>query len=397
MTRPDPVALTQRYELGVYARYPVAFVRGEGCRLWDADGKVYLDLFAGLAVTNLGHAHPAIVQAIREQAASLLHVSNLYYTEPKARLLELLCTHSFADRAFLGNSGAEANEAALKIARRYGVGRRGGRYEIIATHGSFHGRTFATLTATGQEKHRVGFDPLLPGIRLAPFGDATALAAEITDRTIAIMLEPIQGEGGVVVPGAGFLREVRELCDRHGLLLILDEVQTGIGRTGRLFAHEHAGIAPDILTLAKALGSGLPIGATLVRADVADEMGPGSHGSTFGGNPVACAAAIRTLEVLLGEGVLEHCRDIGRYFGDRLRRLAADVGAVRAVRGLGLMWGMEIDRPARPIVEACLAEGLIINVTAERVLRFLPPLIISRAEVDEACAILERVLGTHLG
>jgi predicted acetylornithine/succinylornithine family transaminase len=392
MTRVDPIALTQARELGVYARYPVAFVRGEGCRLWDVDGKTYLDLFAGLAVTNLGHAHPAIVEAIRKQAASLLHVSNLYYTEPKARLLDLLCTHSFADRAFLSNSGAEANEAALKIARRYGSARSGGRYEIIATHGSFHGRTFATLTATGQEKHRVGFDPLLPGIRLAPFGDATALAGEINDRTIAIMLEPIQGEGGVVVPAAGFLRAVRDLCDRHGLLLILDEVQTGIGRTGKLFAYEHAGIVPDIVTLAKALGSGLPIGATLVRAEVAGEMGAGSHGSTFGGNPVACAAAVRTLEVLLGEGVLEHCRDVGEYFGERLRRLAASVGAVQTVRGLGLMWGMELDRPGRPIVEACLAEGLVINVTAERVLRFLPPLIISRAEVDDACAILERVL-----
>ncbi len=397
MTSADPIALTQRYELGVYARYPVAFVRGEGCRLWDTDGKAYLDLFAGLAVTSLGHAHPAIVQAIQAQAASLLHVSNLYYTLPKARLLELLCTHSFADRAFLSNSGAEANEAALKIARRYGSARAGGRYEIIATHGSFHGRTFATLTATGQEKHRVGFDPLLPGIRLAPFGDVRALAAEITDRTIAIMLEPIQGEGGVVVPGDRFLREVRDLCDRQGLLLILDEVQTGIGRTGKLFAYEHAGIVPDILTLAKALGSGLPIGATLVRADIAGEMGPGSHGSTFGGNPVACAAAVRTLEVLLGEGLLEHCRDVGRYFGDRLRDIAAGVDGARAVRGLGLMWGMELDRPARPIVEACLTEGLVINVTAERVLRFLPPLVISRAEVDEGCAILEQVLKTHLG
>jgi acetylornithine aminotransferase len=397
MTRVDPIALTQARELGVYARYPVAFVRGEGCRLWDVDGKTYLDLFAGLAVTNLGHAHPAIVEAIQKQAANLLHVSNLYYTQPKARLLDLLCTHSFADRAFLSNSGAEANEAALKIARRYGSARGGGRYEIIATHGSFHGRTFATLTATGQEKHRVGFDPLLPGIRLAPFGDATALAAEITDRTIAIMLEPIQGEGGVVVPAAGFLQAVRDLCDRHGLLLILDEVQTGIGRTGKLFAHEHAGIVPDIVTLAKALGSGLPIGATLVRAEVAGEMGAGSHGSTFGGNPVACAAAVRTLEVLLGEGVLEHCRDVGEYFGERLRRLGAGTGAVRSVRGLGLMWGMELDRPGRPIVEACLTEGLVINVTAERVLRFLPPLVISRAEVDEACGILERVLGKLAG
>jgi acetylornithine aminotransferase len=237
---------------------------------------------------------------------------------------------------------------------------------------------------------------LLPGIRLAPFGDAAALAAEITDRTIALMLEPIQGEGGVVVPSSGFLRDVRELCDRHGLLLILDEVQTGLGRTGRLFAYEHAGIVPDIVTLAKALGSGLPIGATLARADVAGEMGPGSHGSTFGGNPIACAAAVRTLEVLLGEGVLERSRELGPYLGERLRRLAARFPAVRAVRGMGLMWGMELDRPARPVVEACLREGVVINVTAERVLRLLPPLVVSRAELDEGCRILERVLGQLL-
>jgi acetylornithine/N-succinyldiaminopimelate aminotransferase len=397
MTTQEIIAKSQAYELNVYARYPVAFVRGKGCRLWDADGKEYLDLFAGLAVTNLGHGHPAIVQAVQEQVATLMHASNLYYTEPAARLVEILCQHSFAERVFLSNSGAEANEAALKLARRYGSSRPGGRYEIIAAHGSFHGRTLATLTTTGQEKHRVGFDPLLPGIRLVPYDDVDALAQAVSDITVAVILEPIQGEGGVVTPGPDYLRQVRELCDRHGILLILDEVQVGIGRTGRLFAHEHAAITPDILTLAKALGGGLPIGATLTRDEIAASMGLGAHGSTFGGNPVACAAACRVIEVLLGDGVLEHCGQVAAYLADRLRGLADAYPMIRGMRGQGLILGLEIDRPARPIVEACLADGLVINATADRVLRFLPPLTIARDEIDQALSILERQLDRASG
>jgi predicted acetylornithine/succinylornithine family transaminase len=396
MSTTDILGRSRAHELNVYARFPVAFVRGAGCRLWDADGKVYLDLFSGLAVTSLGHSHPALVRAIQEQAATLMHVSNLFYTEPAARLTELLCRNSFADRVFLCNSGAEANEAALKLARRYGSRERGGRFEIIAAHGSFHGRTLATLTATGQERHRTGFEPLLPGIRLVPYNDVAALAQAVNDTTVAVMLEPIQGEGGVITPAEDYLCRVRELCDRHELLLILDEVQTGIGRTGRLFAYEHAGITPDIVTLAKALGGGLPIGATLSRAAVSEAMEPGSHGSTFGGNPIACAAATRTLETLLGEGLLENCERMGAYLADCLRALAARLPAIRAVRGQGLMLGMELDRPGRPLVEACLAEGLVINCTADRVLRFLPPLIITREEIDEGCRILERVLAPAL-
>jgi len=397
MTTEEIIRKSREHELDVYARYPVAFVRGQGCRLWDADGKVYLDLFAGLAVNNLGHCHPEIVRAVQEQVAKLSHASNLYYTEPAARLVELLCRHSFADRVFLSNSGAEANEAALKIARRHGFSSKGGRNEIIAAHGSFHGRTLATLTATGQEKHRVGFEPLLPGIRLVPYDDIDALTRAVSESTVAIMLEPIQGEGGVVLPAPDYLRRVREICDRHGLLLILDEVQVGLGRTGRMFAHEHACITPDIMTLAKALGGGLPIGATLTRGDVAASMGLGAHGSTFGGNPVVCAAAVRTLEVLLEEGVVENCARVGTYFAERLRTMAGNVPMVREVRGQGLILGMEIDRPGRPIVDACLEEGLVINCTADRVLRFIPPLIISREEIDEACTILERVLGRAAG
>ncbi len=397
MTTDEIISASRAHELDVYARYPVAFVRGQGCRLWNAEGKAYLDLFAGLAVNNLGHCHPAIVQAVQQQTATLMHVSNLYHTEPAARLVDLLCRHSFADRVFLSNSGAEANEAAMKMARRFGSTRRGGRYEIIAAQGSFHGRTFATVTATGQEKHRVGFDPLLPGIRLVSYDDVDALAAAVGDATVAVLLEPVQGEGGVVIPKPDYFRRVRDLCDERGLLLILDEVQVGVGRTGALFAYQHTDITPDILTLAKALGGGLPIGATLAREDIAATMSRGAHGSTFGGNPVACAAAVRVLEVLLGDGVLENAARIGTYLSERLRALAARFPMVRDVRGQGLILGMELDRPARPIVEACLEDGLLINVTADRVLRFVPPLIISRDEIDEACTILERVLTRMAG
>ncbi len=392
MTTDEIIDSIQRRELDVYARYPVAFARGVGSRLWDTDGKAYLDFFCGLAVTSLGHCHPAIVETIRTQAGLLLHVSNLFHHEPKARLLELLCRHSFADRVFLCNSGAEANETAMKLARRYGFAAGGGRYEILAALGSFHGRTLATLAVTGQEKHRAGFEPLLPGTRLVPFGDLGALERALTRETVAIMLEPIQGEGGVIVPPDDYLAGVRALCDSEGILLILDEVQVGLGRTGRLFAYETAGIRPDIVTLAKALGSGVPIGATLVCERVAATMTVGMHGSTFGGNPLACAVAARTLEIILDDGVLERARRAGARLAAALGAIAARRPLVRAVRGQGLLLGMELDRPARPIVEACLGEGLVLNATAERVLRVLPPLVVTDEEIDEGCAILEGVL-----
>jgi predicted acetylornithine/succinylornithine family transaminase len=392
MTTDEIIDSIRRRELDVYARYPVAFARGVGSRLWDTDGKAYLDFFCGLAVTSLGHCHPAIVETIRAQAGRLLHVSNLFHHEPKARLLELLCGHSFADRVFLCNSGAEANETAMKLARRYGFAAGGGRYEILAALGSFHGRTLATLAVTGQEKHRAGFEPLLPGTRLVPFADLGALERSLTRKTVAIMLEPIQGEGGVIVPPDDYLAGVRALCDREGLLLILDEVQVGLGRTGRLFAYETAGIRPDIVTLAKALGSGVPIGATLVSESVAAAMTLGMHGSTFGGNPLACAVAARTLEILLEDGVLERGRRAGARLAAALEAIAGRRPLVRAVRGRGLLLGMELDRPARPIVEACLGEGLVLNATAERVLRVLPPLVVTDEEIDEGCDILERVL-----
>jgi predicted acetylornithine/succinylornithine family transaminase len=391
MTNAEVIARSAAHEVGVYARQPVAFVRARQCELWDADGRRYLDFFSGLAVNNLGHCHPAVVEAVQRQAATLMHASNVYYTAPAAELCALLCRVSFAERVFLCNSGAEANEAAMKLARRWGARDGGGRYEIIATTGSFHGRTFATLTATGQEKYHAGFQPLLPGIRLVPYDDLAATAAAVRDETVAILVEPIQGEGGVVVPSPGYLPGLRALADRHDLLLVLDEIQCGLGRTGRLFAHEQAGITPDVMTLAKALGGGLPIGATCTTARIAAALTPGSHGSTFGGNPVAAAAGVAALGALADPALLAHVEAVGRHFRARLEAIVGR-GGVREVRGLGLMLGAVLDRPGGPVVERCLAAGLLVNCTAERVLRFLPPLVITREEVDEGFTILERAL-----
>ena len=393
MTNAEILAASAAHEIGVYARQPVAFVRGRGAELWDADGKRYLDFFAGLAVNNLGHCHPAVVEAVRAQATTLLHASNVYYTAPAVELAALLCRHSFAERVFLCNSGAEANEAAMKLARRWGS-EHGGRYEILSTTGSFHGRTFATLTATGQEKYHQGFQPLLPGIRLVPYDDAAAMASAVRDETVAILVEPIQGEGGVNVPAPGYLPRLRDLADRHELLLIFDEVQCGMGRTGRLFAHEHVGVPPDILTLAKALGGGLPIGATCTTARIAAVLTAGAHGTTFGGNPVACAAALAAVDELARPALLQHVREVGAYFADRLRALAAKLPVIREVRGVGLMLGAELTRPGAAVVERCLRDGLLINCCADRVLRFVPPLVVTRAQVDEGFAVLERALAT---
>jgi predicted acetylornithine/succinylornithine family transaminase len=392
MTNREIVETTDRTQVQVYARYPVAFVRGEGARLWDADGRSYLDFFSGLAVNNLGHAHPRVLAAIRAQSEKLLHASNVYYNEPAARLGQLLTEHSFAERVFFCNSGAEANEAAIKLARRHGFERLGGRYEILTMFDSFHGRTIATLSATAQEKYQSGFQPLLAGFRYVPFGDVEAVAGALRDETVAILVEPIQGEGGVNVPPDGYLRRLRELCDERGLLLILDEVQTGMGRTGALFAHEHEGIVPDIITIAKALGGGVPIGAMLTTAAVGSALDSGSHGSTFGGNPLACAAGVAVLEALLGDGVLENCRAIGQRLRERLEKLRAELPIIRAVRGRGLILGIEIDRPGRPRVAAALERGLVINCTAERVIRLLPPLTLTAAEADEGLCILEEIL-----
>jgi predicted acetylornithine/succinylornithine family transaminase len=391
VTNQNIIDLNTQYLCTTYARFPVAFVRGQGCRLWDADGKAYLDFFASLAVMNLGQCHPAVVKAVCDQVSTLTHISNLHHTIPQGRLAELLCRNSFADKVFFCNSGAEANEAAIKLARKYGGDKRDGRYEIITTLGSFHGRTMAAISATGQEKVRQGFAPHLEGFRYVPFDDMAATEAAISERTIAILVEPIQGEGGVNVPHTGYLKELRDLCDRNGLLLIFDEVQTGMGRTGKLFAYEHEGVEPDIMTLAKALGGGLPIGAMLARGAVAESFNLGSHGSTFGGNAVSCAAGVAVVNTLIG-GVLDNCRAMGEYFTQRLLALKEKFSFITNIRGRGLIIGVELDRDGTAIADACLKEGLLINCTVGKVLRFIPPLIVTKAEIDEGFAVLEKVL-----
>ncbi|HEX2226620.1 MAG TPA: acetylornithine transaminase [Candidatus Binatia bacterium] len=393
MNNRDVVKLTDKYVAQTYTRYPMALVRGKGARVWDADGKEYLDLLAGIAVNSLGHCHPAVVRAIQQQSRKLVHVSNLYHIQPLSELARQLCRNSFAERVFFCNSGAEANEAAIKLARRYGSEHLGGRYEILSAQNSFHGRTLATLTATGQEKVRAGYDPLPTGFRQIPFNDLRA-AEEAIDpqKTAGILVEPIQAEGGVILADEYYLHGLRELCDRRGLLLIFDEVQTGMGRTGKLFGYEHFGVTPDIMTLAKALGGGLPLGAMLAREDVAKSFKPGSHASTFGGNPVACSAGLAVLNALLEGGVLKNCAKMSKLFVNGFERLRARVSCVRGVRGKGLLLGLELDTDGSKIVDACMEEGLLLNCTASKVLRFAPPLTITPKEVERGLAILEKVL-----
>jgi len=393
MKNHDVAKLTDKYVAQTYARYPIALVRGKGARVWDADGKEYLDFLAGIAVNSLGHCHPAVVRAIQQQSRKLLHVSNLYHILPQSELARELCRHSFADRVFFCNSGAEANEAAIKLARRHGGAHLGGKYEILSAHNSFHGRTLATLTATGQEKVRAGYDPLPPGFRQIPFNDLGAAEAAIDEqKTVGILVEPIQGEGGIVVPDEGYLRGLRELCDRRGLLLLFDEVQTGMGRTGKLFGYEHFGVTPDIMTLAKALGGGLPLGAMLAREAVAKSFIPGSHASTFGGNPLACSAGMAVIQTLLQGGVLKNCVKMATVFVEGLGRLRDRFSFVKAIRGKGLMLGLELEMEGTKIVEACMQEGLLINCTAYKILRFVPPLTIKQKEIDHGLGILEQVL-----
>jgi acetylornithine aminotransferase len=387
---------SDKYVMRTYGRYPIVPVKGEGCRLWDADGKVYLDFLAGVAVNNLGHCHPKVVKAIQEQAATLIHCSNYYQIPQQIELAELLCSLSFADRAFFCNSGAEANEAAIKLARKYSRDTTGRpeRYGIITAADSFHGRTMATVSATGQEKVQRFFDPLLHGFTHVPFNDIPALAAAITDDTCAVMLEPIQGEGGVNIPAPDYLARVRELCDRHNLLLILDEVQVGMGRTGKLFAHEYFGVSPDIMTLAKALAGGAPIGTMLAREPISAAFVPGTHGSTFGGNPLVCAAALATVRTLLEDGILNRTEEIGEYLQRELEALQVRFPAVvKNVRGIGLMIGMGLNVPGGEIVKKGHERGLLLNVTHDTVLRFVPPLTVTKAEVDEMIVILSSILG----
>lgn len=391
MNNAEIVGLAHANLANTYGCTPLAFVRGHGAYLFDADGNRYLDFFCGLAVTSLGHGHPRVVRAIRDQAEKVTHVSNVFHTEPMARLAARLGAAFGDGRIFFGNSGAEANEAALKLARRWGHG-NGGRFEIIATLGSFHGRTFGTLSATGQEKYHIGFQPLVPGFKLVPYDDVAAIERALSNQTVAIMVEPIQGEGGVVMPHVDYLGRLREVCDRNKLLLIVDEVQTGMGRTGKLFAYQHAGIKPDIITLAKALGGGLPIGAMIAKSEIAAVLTPGTHGSTFGGNPVACSAALGVLDALEQDGVIANAAEVGGYLISRLREIAKACPNVRQVRGLGMIIGVVLNHEAKGVVEACLKEHLIVNGTADNVLRLLPPLNLTREEADNGLAIIERAL-----
>ncbi len=397
MNNKDIIALTDAHVATTYGRFPVAMVRGEGARLWDADGREYLDFVAGLAVCNVGHCHPKVVEAITEQAGRLIHVSNLFHIEPQSVLAALLAEHSFADRAFFCNSGAEANEAAIKLVRKYFSSKSESRHRLVTMEKSFHGRTFGALAATGQKKFQTGFEPLLEKFTYVPFNDLAAADAAIDDDTAAVLVEPIQGEGGVNLPGDGYLAGLRELCDRKGALLVYDEVQVGMGRTGKLFAYEHYGAAPDIMTLAKGLAGGVAIGAMLATDEVASAFTPGSHASTFGGNPLATAAAVAAIKATLDEGMLANCTRVGAYLMGRLREIKDKYGFVREVRGRGLIIGMELAEPGAPVVAECLKRGLLINCAAERTLRFLPPLIITESDVDEMLTTLVPVLEEVLG
>ena len=380
--------LADRYLMQTGRRLPVTFVRGRGCLLYDDAGREYLDLVAGIAVNLLGHAHPEVVAAVTKQSAELIHTSNLYFTQPQVELARRLVDLSFPSRVFFCNSGAEANEAAIKLARKWGTRNRDGAFEIITTTGSFHGRTLATVTAGGQHKYSDPFQPLPDGFVHVAYNDAEAIEAATTEKTVAVMLEPVMGEIGVIPAAAGYLERVRVWCDRKNLLLILDEVQTGLGRTGRWFAHQHASIAPDVMTLAKGLGGGLPIGACLAspRADVFE---PGDHGSTFGGNPLACAAATAVLHVIERDGLVGHAAEMG----DLLRSTLGDIGA-KDVRGVGLMQAFEFEEPkAKPFQNACLEAGLIVNAVDDHSVRLVPPLIIGANEIDRAQSVMRKVAG----
>lgn len=386
--------LEARYIMNTYNRQEdctLFLVKGEGCLVWDNKGKEYLDFVGGLAVNLLGHCHPDVVAAICSQAGELIHASNLYYTRPQAELARILVEHSAGDQVFFANSGAEANEAAIKLARKF---HHPGRHKIITARHSFHGRTLATVTATGQRKYQRGFAPLPDGFSYALFNDLASFEQLVDRETAAIMIEPVQGEGGIHVAAPAFIRGLRELCDRTGMLLIFDEVQCGLGRTGRLWAYEHYGAAPDIFTTAKGLGGGMPIGAMLARSGVAEVFKPGDHASTFGGNPVTCRAALAVLDILLKESFLEQVHEKGRFFMAGLRRLGSSFpDLVGEVRGLGLMAALELREPlAGPAQQSCQEKGLLVNAIGDKILRFLPPLIAAEAELDQALAILEQVL-----
>jgi predicted acetylornithine/succinylornithine family transaminase len=383
----------QSYLMNTYSRQPLVLVKGRGATVYDSDGREYLDFLAGVAVNNLGHCHPRVVVALQKQAQRLMHVSNHFHIEPQVNLAKALVKNSFADKVFFCNSGAEAIEAAIKLARRYSREvLKKDRFEVITCFGSFHGRTYGAVSATAQEKFHQGFEPMVPGFRFVPFNDVKAVEEAVTEKTCAILVEPVQGEGGVNVPSPGYLKALREICDKHGLLLLLDEIQTGMGRTGRLFACEHEGVTPDVMALAKGLGSGMPIGALLASDKAAQGFTPGSHGSTFGGNPLACAAGLASLETLLEDDIIiQNVGELGSHFVKGLGSLKGRYPFIRDVRGKGLLIGMELDFDGKEIVTECLKQGFLINCTMNTVLRFIPPLIISVEEIDRLVNALDGI------
>jgi predicted acetylornithine/succinylornithine family transaminase len=385
------IALAKKYVIGNYTRYPVCLVRGEGSWVWDAEGNRYLDFFPGWGCGILGHCPPRVVEAVREQVAQLIHVPNTWYTEPQVLLARALSERTdFAGQCFFCNSGAEANEAAIKLARLNG--RPKGRYKVVTFTGSFHGRTMGALTATAQPKYHAGVEPMLPGFAYAPFDDLDATAKLIDAETAAVLVEPIQGEGGVNLPPAGFLEGLRELCDRHGLLLIFDEVQTGTGRTGKWYAHQHWGVRPDIVTLAKALAGGVAMGGLVAKPEVAEKLKPGTHAATFGGNPLAARAALATIETIEQDGLLDRAVQIGEKFRSRFLALKEKCPLVTDVRVKGAMIGLELAVEGAPVVQACIQKGLLVNCTHQTVIRLLPAVNITDDQIDEGCDTLDEVL-----
>ena len=394
MDTKDITDLFDKYVVPNYPRKPVVLVKGEGSHVWDSDGKRYLDLFPGWGCDGLGHCHPKVAQAIAEQAGKLIHVDNTFYNELQGKLAQIISTRSFGGKFFFCNSGAEANEGAIKFARIF---TEPARNTVITMRDSFHGRTLATITATGQDKYHQGIGPLSPGFAYVPYNDIDAVANAIDDETCAVMIEPVQGEGGVNLADESYIAKLRELCDGTNVLLIFDEVQTGCGRLGEYFAHTLFGVEPDLMTLAKALAGGVAMGAIEARPDIADKIVPGLHASTFGGNPLACAAAIATFEAIEEEGLLEHTKAMGKHLRDRLRELAGETGLIKEVRGCGLMVGAELTIPGAEIVKTCMENGLLINCTHDTVIRLLPAMTVTEAELDEGLDIFAAALKQHGG
>lgn len=381
-----------------YKRLPVTFVRGEGVWLWDSQGTRYLDAVSGIAVCGLGHAHPGVHQALCEQAGKLIHTSNLYGIANQEALADALTRLSGMDRVFFCNSGAEANEAAIKIARLYGHHKGIENPVVVVTENSFHGRTLATLSATGNRKVQAGFEPLVQGFVRIPYGDTEPLetVARTSHSVVAVLVEPLQGEGGIIIPPADYLDRVRAICDHHGWLMMLDEIQTGMGRTGRMFAFEHSNSVPDVMTLAKGLGNGVPIGACVARGEAATTLAPGNHGSTFGGNPLACRAALAVIEAIEQQGLVAHASSLSERLLNGFRQALDGTPGVVEIRGLGLMLGIELERPCTELVGRALQAGLLINVTADRVVRLLPPLVMDQAQADSLVAQLSELIKTFL-